>query len=296
MSTPDDPCSRDLSAHFSGVPGFGGLKNSLCINGKFHVPFGTMFWAPGSAAPGGMSMDFRPHQAEYAKVEKNFLYERDTTKTKSDALIPQRNASAYEKIGASATRTLTTNTFVGVEVGNLVKYIDVINYAGQTTDPSKSTVVSVTEALAKGGWGLPLCMNPVPTACPTGDICKVAVNCINSRMLEGDHVAAKGTGGVVARMRPLLVGALDRFYNLSAGGDTTPCSDTEYQVRALVCVGRPCSCGGFACARCSCAACECTRVAATHRSGCTLPVDFPRAVHRGHAHVRPELHVLHKDL
>ena len=221
---PEDPCASDLNTHFDGVPGFATLKTSLYINGKFHVPFGTMFWAPGSAAPGGVSMNFG--EANHAKMYDNFLW-----KPTDGVATLSAFSDASLKVGAAAALTLQTNTFAGVEVGNLQPYFDVVNYAGTTDVPSQPTVVSKPEALAKSGWGLPLCMNDVPTSCPSNTTCKVAVNCINRRMLDGFHLALQKTGGILARTRPDEFGAITRFYDTTGGSDTTRCTGNQVEVR-----------------------------------------------------------------
>jgi len=74
----------------------------------------------------------------------------------------------------------------------------------------------------------------VPGSCPVGATCTVPVNCINKYMLDSDHVALVHSGGILARTRPMEAGAVTRPYNLGAGGDTTPCLDTQYEVGGVV--------------------------------------------------------------
>jgi len=201
-----------MATTFPGVPGIEEVQNSLCHDGELYVPFGTMY-ATGSSLAGGMSMNFNEHDS--GKTPREFLYKP----TFVDELVSVREAHRLVKynpsnstnvIGPTYATNTTTAGFVGVEVGNIQAYFDVLEYAEDTPKPTIPTAtekrVTVMKRMTEGGWGIPLCMNEVPEACPVGT-CKVAVNCINSEMLDSDHVAMWYGGKFVARTRLAEFGA-----------------------------------------------------------------------------------------
>lgn len=193
---------------FQDVPGIENIADSLCYGGELYVPFGTVHSESTDNTWGaGMKMDFGEHETMKTYSE---LLKREAW-PKVDHLSDVPYYSTFDRRQTAGKTLIYTQTsmgwFGGVEVGNAQKYYDVINYNGATMDQIKpfSNYPEMNRS-AEGGWGIPLCMTEVPDECPNRT-CKVAVNCINHKMISPNSLFYGQGYTHLARTRPLEFGA-----------------------------------------------------------------------------------------